>query len=44
MAGRLNSDWPMLFAGLTIAALPMIVIFLVAQRHFVRGLSEGFGK
>ncbi|WP_078624038.1 carbohydrate ABC transporter permease [Streptomyces monomycini] len=44
MAGRLNSDWPMLFAGLTIAALPMIVIFLVAQRHFVRGLSEGIGK
>ncbi|GCD47848.1 carbohydrate ABC transporter permease [Streptomyces paromomycinus] len=44
MAGRLNSDWPVLFAGLTIAALPMIVIFLVAQRHFVRGLSEGIGK
>ncbi|UNO43291.1 carbohydrate ABC transporter permease [Streptomyces sp. MST-110588] len=44
LAGRLNSDWPMLFAGLTIAALPMIVVFLVAQRHFVRGLSEGIGK
>ncbi|MFH8410072.1 carbohydrate ABC transporter permease [Streptomyces sp. NPDC018019] len=44
MAGRLNSDWPVLFAGLTIAALPMIVIFLVARRHFVRGLSEGIGK
>ncbi|GAA1091128.1 MULTISPECIES: carbohydrate ABC transporter permease [Streptomyces violaceusniger group] len=44
MAGRLNSDWPMLFAGLTIAALPMIVVFLLGQRHFVRGLAEGVGK
>ncbi|WP_306318831.1 MULTISPECIES: ABC transporter permease subunit [unclassified Streptomyces] len=44
MAGRLNSDWPMLFAGLTIAALPMIVVFLIGQRHFVRGLSAGVGK
>jgi len=44
MAGRLNSDWPILFAGLTIAALPMIVVFLLGQRHFVRGLAEGVGK
>ncbi|POX50415.1 ABC transporter permease [Streptomyces sp. Ru71] len=44
MAGRLNSDWPVLFAGLTIAALPMIVVFLIGQRHFVRGLSAGIGK
>ncbi|POX40433.1 ABC transporter permease [Streptomyces sp. Ru73] len=44
MAGRLNSDWPVLFAGLTIAALPMIVIFLIGQRHFVRGLAAGMGK
>ncbi|MEU3842844.1 carbohydrate ABC transporter permease [Streptomyces sp. NPDC028635] len=44
MAGRLNSDWPVLFAGLTIAALPMIAVFLIGQRHFVRGLSAGIGK
>ncbi|WP_030623821.1 carbohydrate ABC transporter permease [Streptomyces sclerotialus] len=44
MAGRLNSNWPVLFAGLTIAALPMIVIFLIGQRHFVRGLAAGMGK
>ncbi|MEV0979367.1 carbohydrate ABC transporter permease [Streptomyces sp. NPDC049915] len=44
MAGRLNSDWPVLFAGLAIAALPMIVVFLIGQRHFVRGLSAGIGK
>jgi raffinose/stachyose/melibiose transport system permease protein len=40
----LLTNWPVLFAGLTIAALPMILIFLIGQRQFVRGLTEGFGK
>lgn len=44
MQGRVLSDWPVLFAALAIASVPMIVLFLVGQRHFVRGLSEGFGK
>jgi len=44
MQNRLTSDWPVLFAGLTISAIPMIVLFLVGQRQFIRGLSEGFGK
>ena len=44
MQGRVLSDWPVLFAALAIASIPMIVLFLVGQRHFVRGLSEGFGK
>ncbi len=44
MQNRLTSDWPVLFAGLTISAIPMIVLFLVGQRQFIRGLSEGYGK
>ncbi|MFE0875937.1 hypothetical protein ACFW4X_13790 [Streptomyces smyrnaeus] len=44
MAGRLNSDWPILFAGLTIAGLPVTIIFLLDQRHFIQGLAEGVGK
>jgi len=44
MQGRVLSDWPVLFAALTIASIPMIVLFLVGQRQFIRGLSEGFGK
>lgn len=40
----LLTNWPVLFAGLTIAALPMIVLFLIGQRQFVRGLTEGFSK
>jgi raffinose/stachyose/melibiose transport system permease protein len=44
MQGRVLSDWPVLFAALTMAAIPMIVLFLAGQRQFIRGLSEGFGK
>jgi len=44
MQGRVLSDWPVLFAALVIASIPMILLFLVGQRQFIRGLSEGFGK
>jgi len=44
MQGRVLSDWPVLFAALTMAAIPMILLFLAGQRQFIRGLSEGFGK
>jgi raffinose/stachyose/melibiose transport system permease protein len=44
MQGRVLSDWPVLFAALVLASIPMIVVFLAGQRQFIRGLSEGFGK
>ena len=44
MQGRVLSDWPVLFAALTMAAIPMIVVFLIGQRQFIRGLAEGYGK
>lgn len=44
MQGRVLSDWPVLFAALTMAAIPMIVVFLLGQRQFIRGLAEGYGK
>lgn len=44
MQGRVLSDWPVLFAALVIASIPMIILFLAGQRQFIRGLSEGFGK
>lgn len=40
----LQTDWPVLFAGLVLAALPVVVAFLIGQRSFIRGLSEGAGK
>ena len=44
MQSRLLTDWPVQLAGLTIAAVPMIVLFLIGQRQFLRGLTEGMGK
>jgi raffinose/stachyose/melibiose transport system permease protein len=29
---------------MTIAAVPMIVLFFVCQKYFIRGLADGIGK
>jgi raffinose/stachyose/melibiose transport system permease protein len=44
MQGRVLTDWPVLFAALALASVPMILLFLAGQRQFIRGLAEGFGK
>ncbi|MCM2535737.1 carbohydrate ABC transporter permease [Neobacillus pocheonensis] len=40
----LNTNWGVLLAGLVISALPLIAIFLMMQKYFVRGLAEGSVK
>lgn len=39
-----GTDYPVVFAAMAIAALPMVLIFFAGQRYFVLGLSEGVGK
>ncbi len=39
--GAHSVDYPILMAGLTIAALPIILIYLVMQKHIIKGLSSG---
>jgi len=34
-----KTSWNLLFAGSVIATLPMIIVFLIFQRHFVRGIA-----
>jgi multiple sugar transport system permease protein len=36
----LNVQWPYLMADATLATIPMIVLFLVAQRRFVEGMAS----
>ncbi|MCU0907289.1 MAG: carbohydrate ABC transporter permease [Rhodobacteraceae bacterium] len=43
LRGEYTADWPGMLAGLTIAVLPMLVIFVLAQKYFVRSLA-GLGK
>lgn len=40
----LNTNWGVLMAGLVISALPLIVVFMLMQKYFVRGLAEGSVK
>lgn len=40
----LNTDFALLFAGLTISALPMILVFLAMQKQFIRGMTAGSVK
>jgi raffinose/stachyose/melibiose transport system permease protein len=37
----LYTDWGVLMAGLTISALPLLLLFMFMQKHFIRGLAEG---
>lgn len=41
---RHGTNYAVVFAAMTISALPIVLIFFAAQRYFIRGLSEGMGK
>jgi multiple sugar transport system permease protein len=38
------TDYGIMFAGTIIATAPMIIVFLLLQRHFVKGISAGAVK
>jgi len=35
------TDYPLLMAGLTIATIPVLVIYLLMQKHIVKGIAAG---
>jgi ABC-type glycerol-3-phosphate transport system permease component len=37
--GQYVGRWPLLMAGALVSVIPMIVLFVIAQRHFVRGIA-----
>jgi raffinose/stachyose/melibiose transport system permease protein len=42
--GRYSSATALLAAGATIVALPVVIVYLILQRHFIRGMVEGAVK
>lgn len=42
--GQNATQWGLVFAASVIAVLPVIVVYLVFQRHFVQGLTSGAVK
>jgi raffinose/stachyose/melibiose transport system permease protein len=39
-----GTDYPVVFAGMVIAALPVVLLFFACQRYFIKGLADGIGK
>ncbi|VAW16849.1 hypothetical protein MNBD_BACTEROID05-576 [hydrothermal vent metagenome] len=35
------ADYPVLMAGLTIAVVPILIVYLLMQKHIIKGLSSG---
>ena len=42
--GEFNTDWGVLFAGLTLAALLITLLYVVLSRQFIAGLTSGAVK
>lgn len=42
--GEFNTEWGVLFAGLTLAALPITLLYVVLSRQFVAGMTQGAVK
>lgn len=39
--GEYTTNWGVLFAGLTLSAAPIIVIYIVLSRQFINGMTQG---
>ncbi len=42
--GEYNTDWGVLFAGLSLAALPIMICYIALSRQFIAGLTAGAVK
>ncbi len=39
--GQYYTDYALLFAGLTLAAVPVIIVYVALSQHFIRGMTAG---
>jgi raffinose/stachyose/melibiose transport system permease protein len=44
LKGEFSVDWPLFFAAMVMLMIPMIVLFAVAQKQFIKGLTSGAVK
>lgn len=42
--GQYNTNWPMLFSAMVLAMLPMLAVFLILQKYFIKGITAGSVK
>jgi multiple sugar transport system permease protein len=39
--GQFNTDWGLLMAGSVLVVVPVILVFLLAQKHYIKGIAAG---
>ncbi len=44
LRGEYTTEWNIISAGMIVAALPPVVMFLLMQKHFITGLTQGAVK
>ncbi|MFA6093688.1 MAG: carbohydrate ABC transporter permease [Elusimicrobiota bacterium] len=42
--GQYNTDWGLLMAGAVVVVIPAILVFLLAQKHYIQGIAAGAVK
>jgi len=42
--GQYNSPWELIGAGVIISSIPIFIIYLIFQKQFIKGLTEGAVK
>lgn len=42
--GEYIADWPVTMAGITIATIPLVLLYVIFQRNFIEGLTAGAVK
>ncbi|MCA9906041.1 MAG: carbohydrate ABC transporter permease, partial [Anaerolineae bacterium] len=41
LVGQFNTNWPSLTAALTMAIIPVVLVYINMQKQFVAGLTQG---
>jgi len=41
LQGEITTDWEVLMAGMVIALIPTLIIFMLGQRYFIKGIQIG---
>ena len=39
--GQFNNNWSLIFASVAISSLPLIVVYLILRRYFIKGIAAG---
>jgi raffinose/stachyose/melibiose transport system permease protein len=42
--GTYQNDWQALIAALVLGAIPLILLFTLFSKQFIKGLSDGYSK